>query len=213
LVSARSKQFPKFDADVLMIATKDDKITEVAKRAVAQAPNVKLVVHLAGSMASDSLPNRRMRLTLHPIQTFPKADDSLLTGIYWMASSNDAAGIRWARTFTTALGGKGVIELPSDALPLYHAMTVFSSNFFTLLVHAIEQISVELGENPKRMKAALRPLMRAAVRNALEKPARDVLTGPIARNDLATIRKHRQALKAMSPELRKLYDAFINVAM
>jgi predicted short-subunit dehydrogenase-like oxidoreductase (DUF2520 family) len=44
------------------------------------------------------------------------------------------------------------------------------------------------------------------------KPAREVLTGLIARNDVATIRKHRLALKAMDPKLAKLYDAFMGMA-
>jgi predicted short-subunit dehydrogenase-like oxidoreductase (DUF2520 family) len=216
-ISARVKRFPKFQNDVVIIAAKDDKIAEIAKRLF---PNDNfwewplLVVHVAGSLPPDALPKKPsvLRLTLHPIQTFPKPDAKLFQGISWMASSTDPEALKWARQFTKALGAKGVIELPAESLALYHAMTVFSSNFITLLMQSVEQISTELKQDPKKMKAALRPLIESAVRNALAKPANEVLTGPIARNDLATIRKHRQALRKLDPKLRKLYDAFMGVA-
>jgi predicted short-subunit dehydrogenase-like oxidoreductase (DUF2520 family) len=216
-VSARAKKFPLFQNDVVIIAAKDDKVAEIAKRVLSghrfwEWPL--LVVHTAGSLPNTVIPARAsvLRLTMHPIQTFAKPDANLFQGIYWMASSNDAEALQWARSFTKAIGGKGVIELPGESLPLYHAMTVFSSNFITLLMQAVEGISKELKQDPKQMKAALRPLIESAVANVLRKPAKEVLTGPIARNDLATIRKHRQALAKLDPKLRKLYDAFVGVA-
>ena len=216
-ISARAKRFPKFQNEVVIIAAKDDKIAEIAKRLF---PNENfwewplLVVHCAGSLAPEVLPKKPSvaRMTLHPIQTFPKPDASLFKGISWMASSSDAEALQWAKQFTRSLGAKGLIALPSESLPLYHAMTVFSSNFITLLVQSVEQISKELKQDPKQMKAALRPLLESALQNALAKPAMEVLTGPIARNDVATISKHQQALAKLHPNLRKLYDAFVKMA-
>src|SRR5665213_2700490 len=129
-----------------------------------------------------------------------------------MASGSSKA-IYWARQFVTDLGGKGLIVLPAEALPLYHAMTVFSSNFITLLWAAIEEISEELGQNPKRIKAALRPLAETALKNALIEPANEVLTGPIKRKDFETIEKHQKALKALDPKLRAIYDGFLSFAL
>lgn len=214
IISARSKNYPKIDADILIVATRDDAIADVSRRALnACTQTPKIIVHLAGSQSPAILPNGVARLTLHPIQTFPKPDDSLLSGIFWMASSDDEKAIRWARQFVRSIGGRGVIVLPSDALPLYHAMTVFSSNFITLLISAVEDIAQTLGENPKRMKTALRPLFEQALENALRKPAKDVLTGPIKRRDLATIRRHQSALQKANPNLRKIYDAFLNYGL
>jgi predicted short-subunit dehydrogenase-like oxidoreductase (DUF2520 family) len=215
-VSARAKKFPLFQNDVVIIVSKDDKIAEIAKRILAGDKFWEwplLIVHCAGSLPSETIVAKPsvLRLTLHPIQTFPKPDANLFRGIHWMASSNDAEALKWARQFTKALGAKGLIELPSESLPLYHAMTVFSSNFITLLMQAVELISKELKQDPKRMKAALKPLMESALRNALAKPAHDVLTGPIAREDTATIRKHQPALSNLDPNLRKLYDAFLKI--
>ena len=216
IVSARVAVYPKFDADVLIIAAKDDTIEEVARKALnAASDRLRLVVHLSGSRPSTILPVRgsTMRLTMHPIQTFPKPDASLFHGIHWMASSDDPLAIRWARQFVAGLGGKSVIMLPAEALPLYHAMTVFAANFLTLLGGAIEEISGALGQDPKKMKVALRPLMENSLKNMLAKPAKEALTGPIARKDFETIRKHQKALKTIDPKLKKIYDAFLEFGL
>ncbi len=211
VIAARRETYPAIDADILLIASRDDHVAEVAQKAVAVASNrLKLILQVAGSLPPSVLPERAgvSRLTLHPIQTFPKPSAASFDGIYWMACSEDPNAISWARKFVKSLGGRGVIVLPPESLPLYHALTVFSANFVTLLGGAIEEMSVALGQNPKMMKAAVQPLMEKVLRNVLTNQAKDVLTGPIKRGDLATIRKHQKALMSLDPKLRKLYDAF-----
>jgi predicted short-subunit dehydrogenase-like oxidoreductase (DUF2520 family) len=213
--SGRTKRFPVIQSDVVIIATKDSAIADVAKKALASALKPpRIMVHLAGSLPSTVLPGRKgiERLTLHPIQTFSEPNGELLRGIYWMASGSTKA-IYWAREFVTDIGSKGLIVLPAEALPLYHAMTVFSSNFITLLMGAVEEISEELGQNPKRMKSALRTLAETALQNALAEPASEVLTGPISRKDFETIEKHQRALKALDPKLKAIYDGFLSFAL
>jgi predicted short-subunit dehydrogenase-like oxidoreductase (DUF2520 family) len=216
IIPARANSYPVFNADIIIIAAKDDKIAEVAQKVISSVKRQpKIIVHLAGSQPATILPERRrlMRLTLHPLQTFPKADSALLQEIYWMASSEDAAAIRWAKKFTSEFAPKGLIVLPGDALPLYHAMTVFSSNFITLLFSVIEEISASLGQDAKKIKTALRPLAEKSLLNALSQPAKSVLSGPISRKDTETIRKHQNALKSLDPKLRKIYDAFVEFGM
>jgi predicted short-subunit dehydrogenase-like oxidoreductase (DUF2520 family) len=216
IIPARANSYPVFNADVIIIAAKDDKIAEVARKAISSIKRKpKITVHLAGSLPSTILPERRqvMRLTLHPLQTFPKADSALLQEIYWMASSENAAAIRWAKKFTSEFAPKGVIVLPGDALPLYHAMTVFSSNFITLLFSAIEEISTSLGQDAKKMKSALRPLAEKSLLNVLSQPAKSVLSGPISRNDTETISRHQEALKSLDPKIKEIYDAFVEFGL
>jgi predicted short-subunit dehydrogenase-like oxidoreductase (DUF2520 family) len=59
------------------------------------------------------------------------------------------------------------------------------------------------------MKSALRPLAEKSLQNALSHPAKSVLSGPISRGDMNTIRKHEKALKSLNPKLAKIYDAFL----
>src|SRR5581483_5396430 len=182
IISARSERFPVIQSDVVIIATKDDAIELVAKKALASAlkpPHI--LVHLAGSLPPTILPERSGmdRLTLHPIQSFAKADPQLLRGIFWMACSKSTVAQHWARRFVAEISGKSTIPLEPEDLPLYHAMTVFSANFITILFSAVEEISTALGQNPKRIKTALRPLSEKALDNALANASHSVLTGPI----------------------------------
>ncbi len=214
-IAARLKKYPPIDSEIIIIAAKDDEIAAVSKKAIAVASKkLRLIIHLAGSLPSTILPERAgvLRITLHPIQTFTKPSGHLLRGIFWMASSDSREAIQWASKFAKALGGNGVIVLPAEDLPLYHAMTVFGSNFITLLFSGIEEMASDLGQNPKRMKAAMRALAEQSLENVLTKPARSVLSGPISRKDFATIEKHQKALKHSHPELKRLYDAFLSFA-
>ncbi len=212
-ISARIKKYPLINSEIIIIATKDDQIAAVSKKAVAAASKkLRLIVHLAGSLPSTILSTRPgvARLTLHPIQTFPVPSGHLLRDIYWMASSDDREAIRWSSKFVKGLGGNGVIILKSESLPLYHAMTVFGSNFITLLFSAIEEMASTLGQNPKKMKAVMRSLAEQSLQNALTKPAKSVLSGPIVRKDFATIQKHQRALKSASPRIQAIYKAFLD---
>jgi len=203
-------------SEVIIIATKDSAIEAVSKKVLDSALKPpRIMVHLAGSVPSTVLPARKGidRLTLHPMQTFSEPNGDLLRGIYWMASSDSARAIRWARQFVTELGGRGLVVLPGESLPLYHAMAVFSSNFITLLLAAVEEMGRSLHQDPKRIKAALRPLAETALKNALKEPAMSMLTGPISRKDFETIEKHQKALKALDPKLRAIYDGFLSFAL
>ncbi len=217
LISARlTRKYPVIQSDVIIIAVKDEAIPAVANKALESALKPpRIMAHLAGSVPYTVLPKRKgvARLTLHPIQTFSEPNGDLLREIFWMASSDSPSALHWARQFVADLGGKGTLTLPPEALPLYHAMMVFGSNFITLLFAAIEEMSEELGLPIKRTKAAVRPLAEHALRIALTNQAREVLTGPIQRNDTATIEKHQKALKALDPKLRAIYDAFLEQAL
>ncbi len=212
-IPARQAKYPRINSEIIIIATKDDQIAGVSEKAIAAASKkLRLIVHLAGSLPSTTLSTRPgvARLTLHPIQTFTEPSGHLFRDIYWMASSSNRESLKWANEFVKGLGGVGIIPLKSEDLPLYHAMTVLGSNFITLLFSGIERISNELGVPAKRMKAALRPLAKQSLENAIAKPASSVLSGPIVRKDSTTIRKHQKALNALDPQIMAIYDAFLD---
>lgn len=214
-IAARSASFKKLGSgggpDVLFIVTKDNMIASVAKAAAKECgKNLTLIVQCAGSISPSILPEVKgiNRLTLHPIQTFTTADASQLKGIHWMASTSSAKAKIFAKTFVGELGGKQVIEVKEKDLALYHLITVFASNFPVLLGGAIEKLSKAIGKSDGEMKKAIEPLLRQAVTNLLSGKAKDMLTGPFARKDHATILKHRIALKKQPVALRKIYEAF-----
>lgn len=208
-----SAQEPEFeiDSEVVIIAAKDDAVASVSRKVMDSASErLELLVQTAGSVLPSSLAMRQgvSVLTLHPIQTISKPDPYIFRGIYWMACSEDPKAIQWAETFIANLGGIGLLVLEERMLPLYHAMTVFSSNFITLLLAMVEEMAESLELEPQAIKQALTILSENALENALQNPARSVLTGPFARKDFLTIRKHQQVLAAVDPKLNMVYEAF-----
>lgn len=200
--------------EILLVACKDDVIESVAKVAVTGLENLKLIVHFAGSRGPSILPKLPdvARLSLHPIQTFALADPDLFVGTSFMASTRDKYAEQFAKSFVRELGGSQILELREEQLPLYHAMTVFSSNTLVLTGMAIEEITKKLGLKTAVMKKALTPLMRQTLRNLMNQEAKKVLTGPIVRGDEATIAIHLKALKTADSASRDLYSAFLKYA-
>jgi predicted short-subunit dehydrogenase-like oxidoreductase (DUF2520 family) len=195
---------------VLIIAVKDDMIAEVAKRAMnACGPNLRLIVHLAGSQPSTILPYRKgiERLVLHPIQSFPKPSAKLFEGISFAAASDDAEALTWAKTFVKLLRAKEVLILPNKSLPLYHAMLVLGANTITLLLAVVEELAGELDLDPPTIKKAMTPLLRSSLENALRQPAMTTLTGPFSRADTESIKAHKRALKHSPKTIRAIYKA------
>jgi predicted short-subunit dehydrogenase-like oxidoreductase (DUF2520 family) len=217
-LAGRSGSFKSLAKDggpqVLLVACKDDMIESVARAATTELENLRLIVHFAGSRGPSVLPKLAnvARLALHPIQTFASGDPDLFVGASFMASTRDKFAQQFAKTLVRELGGSQIIELREEQLPLYHAMTVFSSNTLVLTGMAIEDITKKLGLKTSVMKKALTPLMRQTLRNLMNQPASGVLTGPIARGDQATIALHLRALKGADAASRDLYSAFLKYA-
>jgi predicted short-subunit dehydrogenase-like oxidoreductase (DUF2520 family) len=82
-----------------------------------------------------------------------------------------------------------------------------------MLLAGVEEIAGELGRNSGDMKREIEPLMKTSLEYAIKNHAAWVLTGPIKRRDMETIKKHQAALEKADPKLRKIYDAFLNFGL
>ena len=102
------------------------------------------------------------------------------------------------------LGGTPLI-LRAEDKALYHAAAVLASNYVVTLAKLATDLWLRLGqERPAALKALL-PLIQGAVDNlnAVGLPA--ALTGPIARGDVPTVRRHLEALADAAPSLQTVY--------
>ena len=102
--------------------------------------------------------------------------------------------------------GANALRIPAGRKPAYHAAAVFASNFPTVLAAIAAQLLASTGIDEGDAWGAIRALMRGAVANLDGAAAADALTGPIARGDVETVRRHLAALAA-EPETRALYAA------
>lgn len=200
--------------DLVVIAVPDDLVEQVATDlAVADAVGEgQRVVHVAGSLGLDAL--RRPALTgariaaCHPAQTVHAADldPDVLDGAAWAVTArpDDRA---WARALVEQVGGVPH-DVPEDRRTLYHAGLTVGSNAVGAAVSVARRLLLAAAVGDPT--AFLAPLVRASVGNVLDDGA-SAITGPVARGDLGTVRRHLAELDRSAPELAELYRGLARV--
>jgi predicted short-subunit dehydrogenase-like oxidoreductase (DUF2520 family) len=110
--------------------------------------------------------------------------------------------LRYAAEALVIEMGSEPVWVEESARPLYHAALAVGANHLVTLVAQAEDMLRDAGvEQPARM---LGPLLGAALDNALRR-GDGALTGPVARGDAGTIRRHLETLT--TPESVAAYVA------
>ncbi|MCE2512568.1 MAG: DUF2520 domain-containing protein [Acidimicrobiia bacterium] len=191
------------DADLVLIATPDAAVPDVA---AAIEPSVTAVVaHLAGSLGLDAVAVHPRPAALHPLVALPDpaVGARRLLGGGWFAVAGDPL----VRQAVADLGGRAFDVADADRAA-YHAAAVVASNHLVALLGQARRIASGAGVP----FAAFMDLVRATVDNVDELGPAAALTGPAARGDTETIRRHleaidraeRPAYEAMSQQARRL---------
>lgn len=196
---------------LVLLTVKDAAIRPVCEQLAAAGglAHKPIVVHCSGALDCDVLTAASDAGcpvgTMHPLQTFPSAQAAIgkLPGTYWFIQGQPAATPTLA-ALAEALGGK-TVHIDAQAKPLYHAAAVMSANYITALIDAAIELYQQTGLDEAAARAAAAPIIRATVANVLEKGTEASLTGPIARGDIDTVRRHLDALDAFNAELAELY--------
>jgi predicted short-subunit dehydrogenase-like oxidoreductase (DUF2520 family) len=193
------------DVDLLVIATPDDQVAEVASRIVPVESTV--VIHLSGSLGLGSLSGHPRRGSLHPLVPLPTAElgaERLRSGITFAV-----AGDPLTRTVASDLGGTYLV-VADDRRTAYHAAATIAANHLVALIGQVERVA-ELAGLPLEAFAGL---VRAATDDAFALGPRLALTGPAARGDWETVERHRQALGGMVGHRNEVaaYDAMVGAA-
>ena len=166
------------------------------------------VVHCSGALdltVLDAASNRgAFAGCLHPLQSFPSRspEPARFKGIF--------CGIEvpapLAAFLEQAVRAVGAHSFPLEGVDrrLYHAAAVFASNEVVALMSAASRLWAAAGLPATTAREALSPLLLAAASNVARQPLAQALTGPVARGDVATVRRHLEAL-AGEPDLDRLY--------
>ena len=181
--------------DLLVIATPDDAVVAVAAAVRPVATTV--VAHLAGSLGLDALSPHPRRAAIHPLVPLPEpaTGAARLAGGAWFAVAGDGL----AEAVVGALGGRAVAVADAHR-PLHHAAAVIAANHLVALMGQVERVAAVTGVP---LDAYL-DLARAALADVGEVGPAAALTGPVARGDTATVRRH---LAALDPSERPAYAA------
>jgi predicted short-subunit dehydrogenase-like oxidoreductase (DUF2520 family) len=200
-------------ADCIIITTPDDAIAQVCER-ISKEGSVKpgtKVIHMSGAGGLDLLASARdvgaHVACIHPLQSFADVESAVrnLPGSTFGITSGDEIR-NWSVQVVRDLGGIPFFVSDADK-PLYHAAACIVSNYLAALIHMAEQIYQSLGLNREDTIRAIWPLVMGTIGNIESKGAVQALTGPVARGDAGTIRKHAAALRQKLPDLLQAYSA------
>lgn len=195
------------NADFIFITTPDDAIASVASQVKWHAGQS--VVHCSGADSTEVLePARRLGAHVggfHPLQTFASVEKAIenIPGSTFALEAEEPL-MSLLKGMADALGGYW-IELEASDKVIYHASAVIACNYMITLVKLATDLWQSFGvSTPKAIKALL-PLLRGTINNIENIGIPQCLTGPIARGDIGTIKKHLSALQEVAPHMVSTY--------
>ena len=198
---------------LVFITTPDDTIAEVAGAVTWRGDH--RVVHCSGALPMDVLHPAveagGQAASFHPMQTFARPRSSATR------TGRELAGITFAveghgdllddlREIARRLGG-APITVPSEKKALYHIAGVLSSNYVVTLVNQADEALRTLGIPAEDGLKGIVTLLKATVDNIEAVGPSGALTGPIARGDVGSVRRHLDVLDQERSGLAEAYRA------
>ncbi|HET9052165.1 MAG TPA: Rossmann-like and DUF2520 domain-containing protein [Candidatus Dormibacteraeota bacterium] len=198
-------------ADVTLLTVPDADVTGVAATIAAAGIGLRdrTVVHCSGALGRGALAALRQVAAgvgvCHPLQALT-TDSALsaaaLRGAFFGVDADPPVRAR-LELLVRAVGGVP-FTAPAGDRALYHAAAVLAGNApLALLSRAVELLEAS-GVEHEIAAQALASLLEGAARNARALGVRGALTGPVVRDDAATVARHLGALGG-DRELQRLY--------
>jgi predicted short-subunit dehydrogenase-like oxidoreductase (DUF2520 family) len=193
-------------AAIVIVTVRDAQLGDALRQLASAAlrPGA-VVLHASGATDPSEAALLRVRGhavgTMHPLVPLAnpeRAADALHDA--WIGVDGDPPAIAAATALATRLGAHA-LTIPPGEKRRYHAAAVFAANFPVVVAALAERLLEEAGISEGEARAATVGLMGAAVSNLESGRPHDVLTGPIARGDVASVRGHLAALEDDAPAL------------
>jgi len=194
-------------AELIFITTPDGVIPQVASE--VRWHKGQSVVHCSGADSTDTLePARKLGAQVgafHPLQTFASVKQAIdnLPGSTFAIEAKEPL-LTTLKDIATALGGHW-IELKAGDKVIYHTAAVIACNYLVTLVKLSTDLWQTFGVPREEASRALMPLLRGTLNNIETVGIPGCLTGPIARGDTGTIKKHIKALDKVAPAVLSTY--------
>ncbi len=202
-------------AEVVWFCIPDAAIAEAAESLVGAADwRGKVAFHSSGALTSDELAKLRelgaSTASVHPLMTFVRGSRPSLKGVPF-AIEGDAKAVRAARAIVLALQGQAFAIRKKDK-EAYHAWGMFASPLLTALLAATERVAVAAGVSRNAARKRMLPILRQTLANYGPLGAPESFSGPIARGDVETVKKHLRILREV-PGAREIYVALAHAAL
>jgi len=196
------------DVSDLVFITTPDGIIPIAVTEV-QWHSGQSVVHCSGADSTAILePAKKSGARVgcfHPLQTFAginEAVENIPGSTFAIEAEPPLSGT--LKDMATAVGGYW-IELKAGDKAAYHAAAVIACNYLVTLVKLATDLWQTFSIPPAQATQALLPLLRGTLNNLENIGLPQCLTGPIARGDTGTIKKHLATLQKAAPSMLSVY--------
>lgn len=199
----------KISAEIVWFCVPDSSIAAAAASLCeATEWRGKVALHSSGALTSDQLSLLRRAgasvASLHPLMTFVRGSQPALAGVSF-AVEGDRKAVKLSREIISSLGGR-FFSIKASKKAAYHAWGMFISPLLTAHLAAAEKVAAAAGVPKKDVKMRALPILHQTLANYSKLSAAESFSGPIARGDVPTIKKHLLVLRA-TPVLRNIYLA------
>lgn len=199
-------------ADCVMLAVSDDQITPACEALAAHcALGGVLVFHCSGAKSSSALRAAAQQgaftASVHPVRSF--ADPDRVARAFsgtWCGLEGDARALALLEPALAAIGARSV-AIDAAAKTVYHAASVFASNYLVTVLDAALRAYQAAGIPEDVARELARPLALETLDNVLRLGPRAALSGPIARGDVDTVARQQAALDGWDAPTGQLYRA------
>jgi len=198
------------EADLLLLALPDAELAPAAA-ALAERPQARVVLHVAGALGASVLAPLRAAGSAvgswHPLRAFPApAPDPATAADTFFALDGDPPAVELGARLAEAFSGHSAV-VPERDRSLYHGIATLAAGGVTTLLASVASLADELGL-PSAARRGYLELSRGAVAAAsdVREPA-DAITGPVARGDEETFLRHLEAIGRADPSLLPLVVA------
>ena len=103
----------------------------------------------------------------------------------------------------------GLIEVPDERRTLYHLAATIAANYPMALFEMAAEIYRSLGIAPEMTRRLVQEYMEESIRVVADRGISVGLTGPVARGDEETIRKHIAAVETEFPLFLSLFRELV----
>jgi len=206
-------------AEVYLLAVPDREIAAAAA-ALAAAPDLNsgaIAFHCSGALSSAELAPLAARgiatASAHPVLSFADPARAAAHFAGTMCGIEGDAAARAVLEPAFAAIGAQCFAVRTEHKLLYHAGSVFASNFSVVLLDVALRAYRDSGLDAATARALLEPLVRKAVDNALALGPARALTGPAARGDVELVRRQHDCVAQWDGAAGEAYRALSELAL
>lgn len=191
-------ELEKINSEIIFIAVRDFDIQKTAEHLARKLKNRPTIFHTSGSLSSEILQSlREIECPVGSFHPLVSLSDAVLGKERFKRAffcvEGDTSAVEAAKKIVEKLDGK-FFTIETEHKMLYHAAAVTASGHLTALIDAAVEMLEKCGLEEARAREILLPLIESAVENLkLQKPS-EALTGPFARADVETLKKHIETL-------------------